>query len=135
MINWKALIAGFVSTVIIGLINQLVFVLLAAYLGNVGVSISFMSEYKEEIWFVFGMLTYCFSMAAGGFFTGFFANKNEMLHGALAGGLASIISLLSSTTSGELTAMSPLLLVFGVVFGGLGGYFCHRASTQEPAMA
>lgn len=133
--NWKALIAGSLLTLCIGLINLGVFVLASAYTGSLGADTFLVQNYRDEIYFAFGFVTFCFSMCAGGFVTAFMANRKEVLHGAIVGALVGAFSLFNSTSVGDVSVMSLVLFVFSGLCGGAGGWLCGRASVEENAIA
>lgn len=132
MIKPKAVIAGLLATIILGMVNQLLFVLAAAAIGNAHDSYGFFSAYKNELWFVCGMTMYCLTMAAGGAVTALFARTHVALNAALVGTWASITSLAASVGEDEFTAMSILLVVLGMASASIGGMVWERWSASNP---
>lgn len=131
MISWKALIVGLVVTILVGLFSQAIYVLLASYIGMAASDNTFVSTYKQEIWFVFAILVYCLAMAFGGLITSTIANHKLVLHAAIVGLLASLASVVWSTTSGDLTWMSIVIVVMGTLSAALGGGFARRIALSE----
>ena len=129
MVSVKSLIIGFVVTVIVGLFAQAIYVLLASYIGMAANDYGFVSSYKQELWFAFAILVFCLSMAFGGMVTATIANQKLVCHAAAVGFMASLASILSSTTSGGLTLMAGVMIVLGVVFAALGGLIVKQAAS------
>ena len=131
MISWKALIVGLVVTVLVGLFAQAIYVLLASYIGMAASDYGLVSNYKQELWFVFAILVFCLSMSFGGMLTAIIANHKLVYHAAAVGFMASLASILSSTASGDLTLMAGVMIVLGTVFAALGGVITKRAANEK----
>ena len=129
MISWKALIIGLIVTVLVGLFAQAIYVLLASYIGMAASDYGFVSNYKQELWFIFAILVFCLSMSFGGIVTATIAEHKLVYHAAAVGFMASLASVLSSATSGGLTLMAGVMVVLGVVFAALGGLIIKRAAS------
>jgi hypothetical protein len=129
MISLKALVIGLIVTVLVGLFGQAIYVLLASYIGMAASDYGFVSNYKQEIWFVFAILVFCLSMSFGGMVTATIANHKLVQHAAVVGFMASLASILSSTASGDLTLMAGIMIVLGTVFAALGGLMIKRAAS------
>ncbi len=126
MISWKALIIGLIVTIIVGLFGQALYVLLASYIGMAASDYGFVSDYKQEIWFTFAILVFCVTMAFGGLLTGAIAEKKVIAHAFVVGFLASLASIVSSATSGDLTFMGGVMIILGTLFASLGGLMAKR---------
>ncbi|MCF6355138.1 MAG: hypothetical protein L3J26_08580 [Candidatus Polarisedimenticolaceae bacterium] len=131
MINWKAIIFGWVTTVLAGLMNNLAFVLIAAYIAN-SKSSPLLAEYGDPLSYAIGVFGLFIAMAFGGFVTAFCARKRIVLHGAIVGFLASSTSLALSAHAGELTFVSLLFVVFATLFTVIGGLAWEKCSTYLP---
>ena len=131
MINWKAIVFGWITTVLAGLINNLIFVLIAAYIGN-SRSIPFFAEYGEPITYTIGILGLFIAMAFGGFVTAFCARERVITHGAIVGLLASITSLALTAHTGVLTLISLLFIIFTALFTIVGCIIWSKCSTYAP---
>ena len=131
MINWKAILFGWIATVLAGLINNLIFVLFAAYIAN-SKSTPFMAEYGDTLAYGLGIFGLFIAMAFGGFVTAFCARERVVVHGAIVGLLASGTSLALSAHTGVLTLMSILFLMLGVVFTVIGCLIWTKSPTYTP---
>lgn len=130
MFNFKAVIIGLVVTLLIGLCGQVAFVLLASYVGMAAEDVAWIQQYKQQFWFALGMLAYCLSLILGGMVTAFISDKSAIANATLAGGLAAVVSVLTSGDTSELTLMALLLVGLGILFGGLGGRFYQRITVE-----
>ena len=117
----KSLIAGSLATLIIGLINLAVFTLSSAYTGTYAANIDFFIAYRSQIYFVFAFVPFCCTMGLGGYVTALMAGQREVLHGAITGTLVGGLSLFSSTSVGDFSLTSVVLIVFSGICGGVGG--------------
>ena len=132
MINWKAIIFGWVTTVLACLLNNLIFVLFAAYIAN-SKDIPFMAEHGNIITYVLGGIGFFIAMAIGGFITAFCARERVITHGAIVGLLASATSLaLSAHTGSILTPISFLFLVMGIASTIAGCVIWSKSPTYTP---
>lgn len=131
MASFKALIVGLIVTILVGLFAQAIYVLLASYIGMAASDYGFVSNYKQELWFIFAILVFCLSMFFGGVVTATIADHKLVYHAAAVGCMASLASILSSATSGGLTLMAGVMVVLGTVFAALGGFIIKRAGNQK----
>ncbi len=131
MINWKAITFGWITTVLAGLINNLVFVLIAAYIAN-SKSVPFIAQYGDALSYAIGVLGLFLAMAFGGFVTAFCARERIVLHGAIVGCLASITSLALSAHTGVLTLVSLLFVAVAALFTVMGCIIWSKSPTYVP---
>ncbi len=131
MINWKAIIFGWITTVLAGLMNNLIFVLIAAYIAN-SKSTSLLAEYGDPLSYAVGIFGLFIAMAFGGFVTAFFARERVVLHGVIVGFLASTTSLALSAHVGELSFVSLLFVVFATLFTVIGCLTWDKFSIHTP---
>jgi len=131
MFNWKAIIFGWVTTVLAGLMNNLIFVLFASYIAN-SKSDPFMAEYGNMLAYAIGLVGLFLAMAIGGFITAYCARERVIAHGAIVGLLASGTSLALSAHTGILTPMSFLFLALGTVFTVIGCLIWTKCPTYTP---
>jgi hypothetical protein len=124
--DWKAIIVGFISTVIVGLFCQLVFILMAAYIGGAGDGWDFLANNKEVLWFASALLTYCLVMLVGGLITASIARTSRVLNATTVGVLAGLFSLWASMTNNQILPAAIVLVSAGVVVAGLGGKLYNR---------
>lgn len=136
MFDRTAIIFGVIATVFVNLLAQLAFILTAAAIGNADGSLSFLADYKHELWFVLGLLTQCVTMFIGGAITAFAAQVNVVPNAMLVGGLASVISLLMSVGEDQFTPMSLVLVAIGVGCAAVGSIAWRRYArpvlTEDP---
>ena len=130
-VNWRAISLGIVTTVIVWLISQLIYVLVASAIGIVSSNqdMGFFSAYKEQLWFVTAMLVYCLTMIAGGLMTSFLAEDHFILNATLVGGITGCLIVATSLGMGQLTWISGLLILFGFIFAALGGWLWQHFFT------
>jgi len=131
MVNWKAIIFGWVTTVLAALMNNLIFVLFAAYIAN-SKSNPFMAEYGQILAYAIGAVGLFIAMAFGGFVTAFCARERVIVHGAIVGLLAGGTSLALSAHTGVLTLISFLFLVVGALFTVIGCIIWTKSPTFTP---
>ncbi len=125
--NWKTLLVGTVATVVITLIFQLLFIVVAIGIGMSSHDSWFIAAYKKQLWFATALLTHCLSLAAGGLVTVYFAEQRPLLHAAVVGVLASIITLATSMANRDFSLMSGMLVVLGALSATLSaGIICRR---------
>lgn len=129
MINWKAVIFGWITTVLAGLMNNLIFVLVAAYIAN-SKSTLLLAEYGYPLSYAVGIFGLFIAMAFGGFVTAFCARERIVLHGAIVGFLASATSLALSAHAGALTFVSLLFVVVATLFTVIGCLVWGKFSTS-----
>ncbi len=131
MINWKAIVFGWVTTVLAGLMNNLIFVLFAAYIAN-SKSIPFMAEYGDILAYAIAVVGLFLAMAIGGFITAYCARERVITHGAIVGLMASGTSLALSAHTGVLTLMSFLFLILATSFTVIGCLIWSKCPTYTP---
>lgn len=119
--DFKSLIAGSFATLIIGLINLVVFTYSSAYTGTYAANVDFFISNRSQIYFVFGFVTFCCTMGLGGYVTALMAGQREVLHGAITGTVVGGLSLFGSTSVGDFSLTSVVLIVFSGICGGVGG--------------
>ncbi len=132
MISWKTTLLGTFTTIVINLGCQLIFILAASFVGSADAG-EFFTEYRDQLWFASAMLTQCISMALGGAATVLlYARHRHLLHAALTGALASLVSLLTLMATGEVNLMSMVLILLGTGFSAAGGQLIIRICARVP---
>ncbi len=126
MNNWKAVILGVIATTTLLLSSQLIFILIAAYIGGAKDELAFLSEHKEALWRVLALLSFGISLFIGGMITAFLAQKKPVASAMIAGGVACSLSLLTTLEGGQLTLTSALLVILGIMVAAAGGYFYKK---------
>ncbi|WP_432470551.1 hypothetical protein [Amphritea sp. HPY] len=114
MFNLKAFIIGCITVIVVGLTLQLGYVLLASYISTADSGDGFFSTYQSELWFISAMLVYGLTMLAGGAVTALISGQCKWLTPALVGLSTSLLSLLTSSSSGDITWFS-ILMIFASV--------------------
>jgi len=122
MVDIKAILFGGVVTTVIFLINQLIFILVAAYSGLAGWQSPFWSQYKHLIWQGMGIATLCVSMLLGGMLMRYFVDKRPALHGFIVGAILSLLFAWSSGDRGELNLTALLVFSAGALCCALGAH-------------
>ena len=126
MNNWKAVTAGVLTTIILVLMSQLIFILAAAYIGGAKGDLAFLAQHKETLWLVLALLSFCISMTMGGVATALFSQTNRIRNALIVGAVVSCLSLFASLGSDRLTPSSALLVILGVTFAALGAAAWQR---------
>ncbi|OMH39049.1 hypothetical protein [Motiliproteus sp. MSK22-1] len=133
--NWKTILAGVVTTVIISLSFQLVFVLAASFIGNAGSGSGFISTYRQELWYASAMVSHSISMAVGGATTVLlFSHSQHIRHAAIVGGLASSVFLVPLLLVGTLNLQSLVYVILGSGCAALAALAITRYCAEEPLL-
>ncbi|MBL3526339.1 MAG: hypothetical protein JMN27_07955 [gamma proteobacterium endosymbiont of Lamellibrachia anaximandri] len=119
--DWKATAIGFVSTVIVGLVIQLIYVLVAALIGAYGFHSPWLSEYKEVFWLGGATLAFAITMLMGGAITVAVARSSRLINPVVACTLAGLVSLMTSLDYSHLQWLSLVYLLMSGVFSAIGG--------------
>lgn len=132
MINIKAITFGTLITVVIFLVNQLIFILAAAYGGMAGEGNEFWMQNKELIWQIMGLVTLAVSMLLGGAAIRFFVEEKQALHGFIVGFIISGLFILSSLYRGDVNLMALFVFVLGTTCVTLAA---HYAPVNRPKVS
>jgi len=122
MIKISVLILGCITTLIILLVNQLIFILIAAYSGIAGNEHQLWLQYQGIIWQVMGLATLCGSMWLGGLTVRLMVTHYRALHGFIVACVISGTFIGSLSDRGQLTAMSMVVFLLAAVCGALGAH-------------
>lgn len=127
-IEWRSIIFGAITLIVLEMFAQLALVLIAAYYGNVGSSMTLISEYKALIWFAFGLLTHAGIMFWGGWLTAQTCEDHQVFHAAAAAVIATIISTYwtLSVAVGNPTLAILWFVGVSIVAAGSAGYLKHK---------
>jgi len=133
MFDIKAFLAGCIAVIVVGLTLQLCYVLLASFISTFDSGDGFFSTWQTELWFAAAMLVYALTMFIGGLICGLLSNRKPALTSALVGLSTSLFSLLTSSTSGNITWLSVLMIIGSVVFCLLGNRLIqkHKLRRQQ----
>ncbi|MCP3666603.1 MAG: hypothetical protein GY696_29575 [Gammaproteobacteria bacterium] len=119
MFNWKAVLAGVVTMVILGLLMQMLLIFTPVFYSRIVGDSILHADYKDAVFYTVGILGFVLAAVSGGFVTGFVARKSVYLNAAIAGAGATGLSLI---LGGRFTLVSLLFLTCGVLLALLGAY-------------
>ena len=126
----KAFIFGTIITLALIIGCQLVFVLLAS---SVAMSdVLWIKEHKKMIWELMGYLVFAFSLFLGGVLTSLLAHRKHAHNAALAGGLATLLSVLTAGDLAALNYKAALAVLAGVGLAALGGFVGGKPAKMTP---
>ncbi len=132
MINWQAVIGGSITTVVIVVLKDLVYVLFASLIGAYGNAHPWFVPYLEYIWFYSALAVYCFSMMLGGAVTMYFDDERQVLSAFIVGIIASLVAVWSmAAPNTEYNSMSLVFLVVGIIAATFGGWWATRHDRQN----
>ena len=126
--NAKALILGSIVSVSLVIGSQLVFVLIASYIGIAAGDNVFIKENKELMWFVIGISAYAISLLFGGMITAALADKQKIVTAALVGLTVALLSVLTSGDLSELNYKAIVMVVAGTAFSAMGAWITGEKS-------
>ena len=131
MQSLKSLLTGFFYIIILGLIIQLIFMFIAIGYTELTRTHPWISAFGGYIGYAVGIIVYFLLMASGGLLTAALAKKNIMTHCLIVGSSTTLLSVLSSQNNDELTFLSLIFVITGILFTLAGGeywkqrYFNH----------
>ncbi len=129
--NWKAIAIGFATTLLIGLVIQLVYILIASLIAAYSTSLPLIAPYKEAIWMGGALFSFAIAMLIGGAITTSIAGTRQLLNPLIACTLASVVSLSTSLSYSDPTWMSLVFLLLSASFSVLGGLvIIHRQDSR-----
>ena len=132
MFDWKAILPGLLITIIISLFCQLIFTLIASFIGGTH-DTSFIATHKQQLWLFFGFLTLAISMFIGGFTTALFSHGSGLVNAITVGAVAGLLSILVSLTNSSPTLMSLVVLAVGMGFAAWGSRTCDAWAAAQGA--
>lgn len=115
-ISIKALAAGSIVIIFLGLVAQLGFLLLAVYYTELTQAYPGLTTPLIILSYLVGIMAFLVIMAAGGYVAANLAPDLKILHGILIGLLTTGLSLIASLNENGLTLMALLFLVCGTAF-------------------
>jgi len=127
----KAIVLGTLVSIVIFLSGQLVYILLAAFIGSSANEYATISEYKALLWFCLSAVTFAISFIFGGFITSMLTDKKKVLHAAIVGFLVAAISILSAGDLSALNYKALIMLIAGLGFSALGGRLGTEPTTDS----
>jgi hypothetical protein len=120
-ISIKALLSGIISIVIMGLVLQLVFLLLATSYTVLLKEQPALAPLATVLSYAAGIAAYFFIMSFGGYITAHLAQQRVDLHCIIVSSCVTGFSLITSLSSDRFTYISILFAVSGLVFAIIGG--------------
>jgi len=116
----KALAAGSITIIFLGLVAQLGFLLLAVYYTDLTHAYPGLSMPLSILSYVVGIVAFFIIMASGGYVAANLALKLKIFHGILIGLITTGLSLISSLNENGFTLMALIFLVCGTGFAVAG---------------
>ena len=122
----KALAAGSITSIFLGLVAQLVFLLLAVYYSEWTLAYPGLSLPLTVLSYGAGILAFFAIMATGGYIAANMAPELKLLHGILIGIITTGLSLISSLNENGFTLMALVFFVCGTGFAMTGVIIWQR---------
>jgi len=116
----KALAAGSITIIFLGLVAQLIFLLLAVYYTDLTHAYPGLSMPLSILSYGVGIMAFFIIMASGGYVVANLAPSQKLFNGALAGVLTTSLSLISSLNENGFTLVALVFLISGTGFTLLG---------------
>lgn len=133
VLKLEAIILGTIVTVVIFLVNQLLFILIAAYSGLSGIEHEFWAQYKDLIWQIMGISTLCISMLLGGMIIRFMIDEHHWQNAFVVGAITGGLFIWSVGDRGELNAMSVFVFLAGAVSCAIGAHYSPWPKASKEA--
>jgi len=121
MINWKALVAGILAILVLGLIMQLGFLLTATWLTVIKNQDQIGPQSLQLLKYSAGFVFASFTLIPGGYLTAQVCKIRVSTHCAIVGILATMISLATSPGSEHATIKGAVFVILGTGMVMLGG--------------
>ncbi len=121
----KAILAGFFTIVSLGITLQVMLIFVAVgYLELVKdyPMLSFLGDFSRE----FLILLSAMVLAIGGYVTAYIARRRVFRHAAIAGAMATGLSIMAAYISKGFNATGLLFVMLGILFALFGAYLWHR---------
>lgn len=116
----KALAAGSITIIFLGLVAQLIFLLLAVYVTELSRAYPELGTILSILSYIAGTLAYFIIMASGGYVVANLAPSQKLFNGALAGIFTTSLSLISSLNDNGFTLVALVFLMSGTGFTIVG---------------
>lgn len=121
MINWKALVAGVMVIIIIGLATQFAFLLTATWLTVLKNKQAIEPQILQILIYTAGFIYAVITLAPGGYIAASISKARVIVHCAIVGTIATTISLATSPGAEHTTIIGLLFVVLGTAIVILGG--------------
>lgn len=126
LLNIKALAAGSITIIFLGLVAQLIFLLLAVYYTELTRSYPELSLPLTILSYILGIAVFFIIMATGGYMAANLAPKLKRLHGILIGIITTGLSLITSLNENGFTLMALVFFVCGTGFAVAGAIIWQK---------
>jgi hypothetical protein len=122
----KALTAGIICVIILGLTFQLFFIM-----ADVGYNLLMnhypaIKAYKQIFYYIIGLPGFFLVMATGGYLTSFYARKNVIIHSTIVGALTCGLALYTSINEDRLTLIGAGFFIVGILFTISGSLYWQK---------
>jgi len=131
MINWKALVAGILTILAIGLLAQFVFLLTATWTTILKNRQEIDPQYLQAMIYSTGFIFALITLAPGGYITARIAKTKVVLHCSIVGAVATIASLATAPGAKHATTIGLVFVVVGIGMTVLGGVIWKRRSKTK----
>jgi len=122
MTGFKAISAGIVTIIVLGLVNQLVVIMANVGFSSLAKSYEVFSPYINLLTYIVGAIGYFSVMFCGGFVTAGICREKIYRHALIAAVIASSASLWLSLRSDIFTPIALVFLLSGILFTLLGSW-------------
>lgn len=128
MINWKALVAGMLTILVLGLIAQFAFLLTTTWIIILQNKQELEPQNAQILIYLSGFIYALITLAPGGYIAAMIAKAKVILHCAIIGTLATIFSLATSPDAEHATSFGLVFLILGVAMTIAGGMIWKQKS-------
>ncbi|WP_428609683.1 hypothetical protein [Sedimenticola sp.] len=125
-ISWKALLFGGATILILGLMMQLAFLIIAVWQVMLIKRFPESTAWAQAGLYLIGVLLFFTTMAVGGYVTARVAGRRLIWHGTVVAVTAGSVSFIQSLNVGGLTLSGALLFLLGIPFTLVGCWISRR---------
>jgi hypothetical protein len=130
MINWKALVAGILAILILGLVTQFAFLMTATWFTILKNRQEIGAQELQIMIYSAGFIFALITLIPGGYITAHMSKTKVIAHCAIVGLLATIISLATSPGSEHATVKGAAFIILGTGMVMLGGVLWRSRRDQ-----
>ncbi len=131
MINWKALAAGILTIVALGLMAQFAFLLTATWITIAQNKQAIEPHIAQTLIYATGFICALTALAPGGYVTAMIAKTKVSIHCAIVGALVTIASLATSPGASHATSFGLIFVIIGIAMTITGGIIWKRRSKTQ----
>ena len=121
MINWKALVAGILTILILGLVAQFAFLMTATWLTILKNRQDIGAQELQILMYAAGFIFAMITLIPGGYITASISKIKVITHCAVVGLIATTISLATSPGAEHATSKGAIFVILGTGMVMLGG--------------